>query len=264
MRFSFPAFCCCAVLSLNACMEHPNYMARGYASYDQEYKSAPGPAVNDIGYEYSYQNNKAVLKDIRYVAHDLVEKLDKKLAPGVDEIYLKIQSESAFYNSFDHAIRGELTKRGYLLANTPVNMLTLDFVVVDDLPECTGVEQGEGVYRKMFLALAINVTEGMPQDMVGDYYEVPTYDFEDGDTAGINLSLCPEEEQVIDVTQAMKEYKEQYQEEAQIQGEIYPEEMQQKEDEKIDISDIIPDLLGTEQTNAPEDNPEYKSYGFRP
>jgi|GEM_PF-2547461 len=250
MRFSFPIVCCAAVISLSACTEYPNPMARGYSSYDQVYKSAPGPSVDDIGYEYSYKSNKAVLKDIRYVARDLVEKLDKKLAMSVDEIYLKVHSDNAFYNSFDHAIREELTKRGYLLVNSPVNTLSLDFVVQDDLPECTGVEQsdGDGAYKNMFLALALNVTEGMPQDMVGDYYEVPTYDFEVGDNAGVKLSLCPEEEQVVDVQQAVKEHEEaEVLEEIQLHEETQAVEMQQK-----DVSDIIPELLEAEQTKAPE------------
>ena len=65
MRFPFPVLCCCAVLTLGACTDYPNPMARGYSSYDQVYKSAPGGAVHNIGYEYSYQENKAVIKDIR-------------------------------------------------------------------------------------------------------------------------------------------------------------------------------------------------------
>jgi hypothetical protein len=245
MRFSFSALCCCAVLSLSACADYPNPMARGYSSYDEVYKSAPGPAVDDIGYEYSYKSNEAVLKDVRYVARDLVEKLDKKLAMGVDEIYLKVQSDNAFYNSFDHMIRSELTKRGYLLANAPVNTLTLDLVVQDNLPECTGVEQGEGVYKTMFLALAINVVEGMPQDMVGDFYEVPTYDFEAGDNSGVRVSLCPEQEQIIDVSQAVKDH-----ERAQLEA------MQQEKAKPQDMSDIIPELLETQQAKVPEEAPE--------
>ncbi len=250
MRFSFPALCCCAVLSLSACSEYPNPMARGYASFDKVYKSAPGRAVDDIGYDFSYKNNDAVLKDVRYVARDLVEKLDKKLAMGVEKIYLKVQSDNAFYNSFDYMIRDELTMRGYLLANTPVNTLTLDLVVLDELAECTGVEQGEGNYKTMFLALAMNTVEGMPQDMVGDYYEVPTYDFELGDNSGVTIDLCPEEQQIIDVTQAIKELEE------TILLEIQSEEMQQKEDAPQDMSDIIPELLEAEQTKTPEEAPE--------
>jgi len=250
MRFSFFSLCCLAVLSLGAC-DHPNPMARGYSSYGEVYKSAPGPSVGDIGYKYSYKNNEAVLKDVRYVARDLVEKLDKKLAMSVDEIYLKVQSDNAFYNSFDHVIRDELTKRGYLLVNAPINTLTLDLVVEDDLPECTGVDQGEGVYRTLFMALAINVIEGMPQDMVGDYYEVPTYDFSVGDNSGVKVSLCPEEQQIIDVSQAVKE-----REKAQAQEEIQPVEMQQSGNVPQDMSDIIPDLLETRQMKAPAEAPE--------
>ncbi len=251
MRFTLFAFCCCALLSLGACTNYPNPMARGYSSYAQAYKSAPGPTVDDIGYDYSYHSNKSVLKDIRYVASDLVEKLDKKLAMNVEEVYLKVQSDNAFYNSFDYIIRDELTKRGYLLAISPVNTLTLDLVVESDLPECTGVEQGEGVYKKMFLALAINVNEGIPQDLVGDYYEVPAYDFEAGENGGIEINLCPEEEQVVDVYQAVKDHEEI----------IVPEEMividlTAKEPAQKDVSDIIPELLETQNTEAPEEAPE--------
>ncbi len=237
MRFSLSAVCCCAVLSLSACVDYPNPMARGYVSYNKVYKSAPGASVKNIGYDYSYKNNQAVLKDVRYVARDLVDKLDKKLAMGVDRVYLKVQSDNAFYNSFDYMIRDELTKRGYLLSNSPVNTLTLDFVVIDNIPECTGVEQKDGDYKTMFLALAIDVVDGMPRDMVGDYYDVPAYDFKRGDNSGIKVDLCPEKQQIIDITRVMRERE--Y---------ILPQRLQTEENMLNDVNNIIPELLNTQQS----------------
>ncbi|MGN7437812.1 MAG: hypothetical protein ACTHOO_04135 [Alcanivorax sp.] len=180
---------CVATFALTACAGKPNPFPRGYASYGQPYKSAPGPKTKDIGYSYSNQKNATALKDMRYAAEDLVEKLDQKLSFSVDEIYLKISENSAFYTSFDHLVREELTERGYLLTNTPVNAVTLDFVAVDTVPECYA-SNAEGGYQNVYLALAINVSKNTPQDVVGGFYEVPLYDFKSVNMPGLTVPSC--------------------------------------------------------------------------
>lgn len=184
-------------------MGYPDPMASGYVSYNQAYKSAPGPKANNIGYEYSYQNNKDVLEDIHHAARDLVEKLDAKLAMGVDEIYLKVPESNAFYNSFDYVLREEFIKHGYKLSNVPVNAVIIDFVAS---LECTVDEQKSGDYQKFYLGLAINVVDGIPQDYVGDYYEVPSYGFDRLyiNNEGMKVSLCLENEQIIDLAAAIE------------------------------------------------------------
>lgn len=190
MRFilSVSLFCFSAVI-LQGCSGKPDIFPRGYVSYDQPYKSAPGPKSHDIGYEYTNQNNSTALKDMRFAAKDLVEKLDQKLSFNVDEIYLKISENSAFYTSFDHLIRDELTQRGYLLSNTPVNTVTLDFVAMDGVPECFA-SKSEGAYQNVYLALAINVAKDDSQDNVGGFYEVPLYDFHSANSVGVDMPQC--------------------------------------------------------------------------
>ena len=205
MRSSYSVLCCCAALALSACMGYPDPIARGYSSYDQAYKSAPGPKGHNIGYEYSYQNNKAVLEDIHHAARDLVEKLDAKLSMGIDEIYLKTPENNVFYNSFDYALREEFIKQGYKLSNTPVNTMIVDFMV---LPECTVAETREEAYQMLYLSLVVNVVEGIPQDYVGDYYDVPSYGLGDLITKNkdeeVKVSLCPGDGQIIDLAAAIE------------------------------------------------------------
>ncbi len=180
---------CFSSVVLSGCSGKPSPMARGYSSYDKVYKSVPGVKPKYIGYEYSNQNNATALKDMRYAAKDLVEKLDQKLSFSVDEVYLKISENSAFYNSFDHLLRDELTQRGYLLSNTPVNAVSVDFIAMDNVPECYA-GNSKGAYQTVYLALAINVAKDKSQDNVGGFYEVPLYDFHRAKTVGVKMPKC--------------------------------------------------------------------------
>ncbi len=180
---------CFSSVALLGCSGKPSPMARGYSSYDKVYKSAPGVKPKDVGYEYSNQNNVTALKDMRYAAKDLVKKLDQKLSFSVDEVYLKISKNSAFYNSFDHLLRDELTQRGYLLSNTPVNAVSVDFIAMDNVPKCYA-GNSKGAYKTVYLALAINSQKGKAQDNVGGFYEVPLYDFYKAKTMGIKMPEC--------------------------------------------------------------------------
>ena len=167
----------------------PGPMGRGYSSYDQEFKSAPGPEAHKIGYEYSNAQNQTVVEDMRYAVHDLVGKLDNKLSFSVDELFLKTYGSTAFYNSFDHLLREEMTQQGYLLAQADVkDSVRIDFVA-KRAPSCKENEGDDGAYKRMYLALVIDAVEGVPTDVIGGFYEVPTYGYKDNSNIKINVPL---------------------------------------------------------------------------
>lgn len=178
MRSFFSVSICLSVLVLSGCYTGaPMPMGRGYSAYDKEFKSAPAPKVHEIGYKYSGAYNKAVVEDMRYAARDLVERMDGKLSFSVDELYLKNPSHAAFYNSFDHLLREEMTRQGYLLTHSDtVDSVRVDFVA-KKAPSCGDDEAHDGAYERMYLALAIGADDGIPSDFVGGFYEVPTYGY---------------------------------------------------------------------------------------
>ncbi|PCI52952.1 MAG: hypothetical protein COB36_13915 [Alphaproteobacteria bacterium] len=190
MRSFFSVSICLSVLILAGCHTGaPGPMARGYSSYDKEFKSAPGQDVHNIGYNYSAEQNNAVIEDMRYAARDLVEKIDGKLSFSVDELYLKNSSHTAFYNSFDHLLREEMTRQGYLLTHSDTqDSVRIDFVAKKFVP-CDGDEAHDGAYKRMYLALVINAVDGIPSDLVGGFYEVPTYGYVDKGDVKIDVPL---------------------------------------------------------------------------
>lgn len=184
--------CFTALFALAGCYgSAPSPMPRGYTSHGDTYKSAPGNDARDVGYEYSNNNNAAVLKDMRYAASDLAEKLDQHLSFSVDQVYLSIPANTAFYNSFDHLLRDELTQRGYLLAHeNNKDSVPVELVAHTDVPFCLA-ENNDGPYKNLYLALAINVGKhNKPEHIVGDFYEVPTHDFIPAGNVNIKTPTC--------------------------------------------------------------------------
>ena len=177
MRSFFSASICCSALILSGCLAGaPSPVGRGYSSYDKEFKSAPGPMARDIGYDYSKYHNQAVIEDMRYAVRDLVEKMDGKLSFSVDELYLVNPSNIAFYNSFDHLLREEMTQQGYLLTHGDTeDSVRVDFVAKHAV--LCDLETSDSAYNRMYLALSINTVKGVPSDIVGGFYEVPTYGY---------------------------------------------------------------------------------------
>lgn len=180
MRSFFSVSICLSVLVLAGCQTGaPGPMARGYSSYGEEFKSAPGPEARNIGYNYSKVKNQAVIEDMRYAVRDLVEKMDGKLSFSVDELYLKNSGNTAFYNSFDHLLREEMTQQGYLLTNNEAgDGVQIDFVAKKSV-SCDGEAVKDGAYKRMYLALVINAVDGVPSELVGGFYNVPTYGYQD-------------------------------------------------------------------------------------
>ncbi len=184
MRSLFSATVCMGLcLGLIGCSGAPSPIPRGYSSFEEPYKSAPGPEARAIGYEYNNEKNLTVLEDMRYAASDLVEKMDKKLSFGVDEIYLKSPANTAFYNSFDHLLRDELSSRGYLLSDKPEGNVEVEIVARNSYAECAhhAVESSDE-YKMMYIALAMNTKNNVPNDIVEGFYEVPVYDFKPAGT----------------------------------------------------------------------------------
>ena len=177
MRFlSFMLSSLLCVVVLASC-DYPTPMPRGYVSFKEPYKSAPGEDAAPIGYGYSTDSNKTVLEDMRYTARDLVERLDRKLSFSVDEIYLSSTGQNAFYSSFDHLLRNELTRQGYLLSNTPHGAVHVDFNAIDPKDCPLNDDTFATAYRHLYLALHLYTNPETPPEIIGGYYEVPTYGF---------------------------------------------------------------------------------------
>jgi hypothetical protein len=164
-------------LLLGACTAQgdPDQMGRGYIAFKEKYKSAPGPEARAIGYTYDTVKNNAVLEDMRYAAADLVSKLDQKLSFSDDKIYLIHPTHSAFYNSFDHLLRDELVKSGYMLSPTPENAVPVTFNATETTEPSDKVVKKD--YRPLYLSLSIGKATAKTDNSVGGIYEVPTYDF---------------------------------------------------------------------------------------
>lgn len=164
---------------LNACETggDPKPMGRGYIAFEDKYKSAPGAETRSIGYAYDTTKNNAVLEDLRFAAADLVTKLDQNLSFSDDKIHLTHPENSAFYNSFDHLLRDELVKSGYIISQTPEESSSVTFIA-QEAPHNDGKKIVKNDYRQLYLELAIDAHDGKPSRYVGGIYEVPAYDFQ--------------------------------------------------------------------------------------
>lgn len=161
----------------------PSPVPRGYSSYDKAVKSVDGAEAGNIGYNYSIEKNKAALDDMLPAAKSLALLLDEKLTFGVDEIYLNIPANTAFYNSFDYLLRSELMDNGYILVSSPIDAVRVDFVAkVLDSKGCGA--------NNTYLALAINVVDESPAGIVGEFYNVPLYGYRPAGKINIDIPQC--------------------------------------------------------------------------
>lgn len=180
-----------AVFALAGCVTlDPQPMGRGYGSYDKPYKSVRGVEARDVGYEFDVTKNDAVIEDVRTIARDLVVKLDAAQSFNLGDIYLEIPAQTAFYNSFDYALREEMTKQGYTLVSAPKDAVVVEFVAREInphyIPEYVAYEKdghvsvlrkGDQDYKKMYVALALDVKKNVPGKLLGGVYDVPAYDY---------------------------------------------------------------------------------------
>lgn len=203
MRF-LPVILCLLIAS---CSGKPGPIGRGYSSYGEPYKSAPGEKANDVGYAFSVDKNQTVLQDMRFAAQDLAEKLDQQLAFDTDELYITPPPLNAFYKSFDHLLREELIHRGYIFSITPENVTRIDVGVLSKASKCNQsaiiATEGETPYRSAFIELAINTENGVPSDVINGFYEVPLYGYKQSNAYAVKGPDCKQESvtEKIDVAQ---------------------------------------------------------------
>lgn len=180
-----------SVLVLMACSSiNPVPMGRGYSSYKEQYKSAPGVPARDIGYDFTVEDNQDVIEDMRMAAEDLVTQLESELAFDVGKVVLMTPAHTAFYNGFDHVLREALTAQGYVLTNNVSEGTPVYFVALD--PNAKGMAEyevsqqggamsidkvGDTPYKSLRLALALDVKNSMSSRYVEGVYYVPSYDF---------------------------------------------------------------------------------------
>lgn len=153
---------------------NPQPMGRGYSSFTEPYKSAKGVDARDVGYEFNAEDNETIIADMRFAAQDLVMKLDREISFSIDKIYLQIPQKGVFYRSFDYVLRDEFTKHGYRLALDETDALPV--VLVAHEPH--NPPEPQGLYRHLYLGLAIDVVGDVAGSIFGDVYEVPVQNFE--------------------------------------------------------------------------------------
>ncbi|GJL85809.1 MAG: hypothetical protein DHS20C02_15840 [Micavibrio sp.] len=178
-----------SVVSLTGChmsdvtnIWNPGPVGRGYSSYEEPYKSPPGPEAHELGYNYSAGKNAEVLAQMRGVAADLVMKLEAATDRPSGGVYLSpppargyTSERGAFYNSFDHVLREELTARGYNVVTNPQGATALKFVAQP--PKGDGVFLNPEKTHQGDLVLSLIMGSGPEPVRVSDLYNVPTYGY---------------------------------------------------------------------------------------
>lgn len=171
---------------------NPGPVGRGYSSYNQPYKSPPGPEAHDLGYEYSAEKNAEVLAQLRGVAADMVSKLEAAADIPPGGIYLSppparayTSEHGAFYNSFDHVLREELSSRGYNVSTNPQGATPLKFVAQP--PKGDGAFLNPEKAEQGDLVLSLILGAGPEPVQVSDLYNVPTY----GYASHLGLTVVP-------------------------------------------------------------------------
>lgn len=179
-----------ALILVSGCSGNPGPMPRGYSSFDKVFKSVDGPKARAVGYEYSNEKNMEVMGAMQAAAESLAQKLDQKLSFSVDQVELKIPANTTFYNSFDHVLRDELIKRGYLLTTSAKDSVPVELVAKHADPSCEDDTMSDDAGR-VYLALAIDEDEdGAPKDIVGGYYTLPLYGFKSVNNVDVDPPVC--------------------------------------------------------------------------
>ncbi|MCB1591591.1 MAG: hypothetical protein KDI90_03970 [Alphaproteobacteria bacterium] len=180
MRYSiFLSSLCCSVL-LSACHQ-PGVIGRGYSSFKEPYKSAPGTKAAPIGYAYTHEQNTAVIESMRPAARDLIMQLEDNTASTVDRVYLTGGAQTAFYSALDHVLRDELTYRGYELATGPGPEVLPVHV------SATQVKQPEGQGSSGMAPLFDVVLSGTDKVLAKGTYTLPSYAFTGSAAPALNV-----------------------------------------------------------------------------
>ena len=180
MRNISSVFLLCLVPFISGCGN--NLVGRGYSSFAEPYKSAPGKAPSSIGYDYSASMNDRVLEDMGYAAKDLVDKLEDNLPHNISSINLLRADDSAFYSSFDHVLRDELTYRGYELVTGEDKGIKLILKAADPKTNISTLKMPRD-YRNLYLAIVSVVprekggSKTVEKIVASGYYDVPAFGF---------------------------------------------------------------------------------------
>ena len=180
-----PLFIFILAFALTGCNSvwDPTFMPGAYKRTNEVYKTAPGPAPKNIGYNFSHEKNAEVLEIWRIVARDLVDTLEERAGLGPQHVYVHaINNGSAFYNAYDHIIREELRDRGYVLIANPDEKLQLSYEAF--LPEMGENAAGDAPIPESEMGLKdyiFKITAIKNNALVGHasgIYRVPSYGYE--------------------------------------------------------------------------------------
>lgn len=184
-----------AIISLNACktIMDPTFIPSGYTYHHDVYKSPPADKPWSIGYDYSREENVAILNKWRDVASDLTDKLAEDASLVGAPVFLASPDlDNAFSLSLDHALREEFRARGVMLVAIP-NEETFKLKVTTYDPEFKDVMRSYDVNdqtqkdlpeppKEVSKTLVVKV-DGLVADMtavlVEESYELPLYGYQD-------------------------------------------------------------------------------------
>lgn len=115
------------------------------------------------------------MDEIQIASRDLVDSLVTKIPGDQRNIYLTTAGSTAFYMSFDHTLRKELTDRGYQLALTPSHAVNVKFTANQPMNNSTNTNSSRDTNQELFLALVDGKNV-----LASGIYDVPAYAFKEG------------------------------------------------------------------------------------
>ncbi|MEZ5815441.1 MAG: hypothetical protein R3E13_12100 [Alphaproteobacteria bacterium] len=206
------------VLALTGCKPvwDPTFMPSGYAYHSSEYKAPTGPEAADIGYEYSVEQNAAVLESWRHAAADLLLRAKANDVLPAGPVYLTTDLETGtFQVTFETSLRHEMLAQGITVATgaEDAGAQALFYSAYDPeeegRPETTRPYNDEAhhpnkdgdhlsPYKTMNLVLG-QVHDGILTQKVAAFHEVPSYGFK---PAGyVELHERPLEQEALNAQQ---------------------------------------------------------------
>lgn len=146
MRLSVLSFGLC-FLGLSACALAPP----GYKYHHDEFPSQKGEDAYDVGYEYTPLINAKALELWDGIAASLLDELETIRPQMSKVVYMPVHPKAdanPFVNSYDFALRHQMHKRGYAIAEEKGGMIHLNYGVRpaadrQGLPDVKGAEAME-------------------------------------------------------------------------------------------------------------------------
>lgn len=112
-------------------MTDPSPMPRGYVFHKNPYKTIPGAKASSIGVPYTLPDTARATARWRMAARDLVARLADSGALAGGPVFVSPASPGgrAFDAAFDHALRGALIDKGFVLAAKPGQGPTVSYAL---------------------------------------------------------------------------------------------------------------------------------------